>query len=116
VTSHSTSRRVRGRATSNVGNAIAQDHAHDTSQVGSRFGARPSTRNVLIRETIHVMKAESSSGSKTPAYRRGTMDRGCTRDITSWQAVEEIDDTRFQRIFSAHDEEAIRGDEALEDL
>lgn len=66
-TSAAVARRTTGSTSSSVGNATTQDSSQALSQMRMKCGTTPTLRNVLITETMHVIRMDSSNGMTTAA-------------------------------------------------
>lgn len=60
-------RRTTGNTRSSVGNPMIHDMNQAPSQMRTKWGAIPMPRNVLIAETMHVMKMDNSKGMTSEA-------------------------------------------------
>lgn len=69
-------RRTSGSTSNSVGNATSQDSAQELIQRrGNKSAEKPTTRTVLIIDTMNVISRDSSSGMTQAAERAGSLRR-----------------------------------------
>jgi hypothetical protein len=79
ATNRAVRRRTSGSTMSRAGKATSQDSIQALSHKVATSGARPTLRNVLIIDTMQVIRIDSSSGVTQKACRGGSLRRGNRR-------------------------------------